>query len=344
MRSRLSLLACAALGAGLVPAAAETGGTFRDWTVTCTPGLSCTATTFAAGGASIFGLGLERAAAADAPLGLVLSIPSDAALRGPVTLAIDGGRSVSLPRTSFKADAAGRIRSFDPVVAGDLLAGMRDAGSVRASAETSAGRLEQVFSLSGLVASLRRIDEDQGRIGTATALTDRGDKPLPDRAGLPADIASPDELPAPVRTLWETAGDCADRGDFADLTELGFSMPAGPGSRLYVIACGMPGAYNFPSRLYRYSDDDKRADAVPLVWMTTQGPTADLSIWNVDFDGGVLSSFFKGRGIGDCGRYSTWRVEPDTGQVVLVEAREKEDCDGEAGDGPDTWPLLWPRR
>ncbi|KQQ82028.1 hypothetical protein ASF65_08250 [Aureimonas sp. Leaf324] len=325
-----------------MPAAAETGGTFRDWALTCTPGLRCTAETFAPAGAALYGLGLERSVSADAPLRLVLSLPSDASIAGPVTLSVAGADPVSLSASAFEADAAGRIRSSGLSVPPDLLGRMRDAATVRAAVDTTSGRLEQTFSLSGLVAALRKMDDDQGRIGTPTALTDRGDKSLPDRAGLPADIATPEDLPAPVRALWQAGGDCADRGDVADATDLGFSMPMGEGTRLFVIACGMPGAYNYPSRLYQYSDGAGTADAVPLVWMTTEGPTADLAIWNVDLDGDTLSSFFKGRGIGDCGRFSTWRVEPDTAQVVLVEAREKEDCDGDAGDGPESWPRLWP--
>ncbi|RIY02072.1 DUF1176 domain-containing protein [Aureimonas flava] len=338
---RPSLLACVGLLAAATSAHAQTGGSFRDWALSCTPGLRCDAQTFAAASEGITAFGLERDAAADAPLRLTLWVVGEARPAGDVVFRVDGTEALSLPASAFAATTGDEVAASAEGVRTALLPKLRDGEAVEVSTRIGDRAVSQRFSLSGLVAALRKMDDDQGRIGTRTALTDRGDKPLPDRAALPADVATADDLPAPVRALWQGAGGCAERDEDGTYGNLGFSVPFGADTRLFVLACGMPGAYNYPSRLYSYTAGENLADAVPLATMTADGPTADLTVWNVDFSGDHLWSLMKGRGLGDCGRTATWRIDAQAGALVLVEAREKQDCDGE-GD-PESWPLLWPK-
>lgn len=334
------LLACAALLVAASPAAAETGGVFRDWTLVCSPGLRCEAATFAEGREGVIGFALTRAADADAPLLLQLRVVVAPTVSGDVVFGIDGGDVLTLPAATFFAAEDGGLATSNAGVRAALLPRLRDGARVEVAAVLDGKPVRQVFSLAGLVATLRKMDEDQSRIGTPTALIDRGDKALPDRAGLPQDVATADDLPAPVRAIWQ-AGGCADR-DTDNPGDLGFSVPFGSDTRLFVLVCGMPGAYNFPSRIYQYTSGAQDADVVPLPGMGTDGPTADMTAWNVDLTGDRLTSFFKGRGIGDCGQLATWRLDPERGAPVLVEARSKDDCDGEGGD-PDAWPRVWPK-
>ncbi|WP_279482108.1 DUF1176 domain-containing protein [Aureimonas sp. SK2] len=337
---KLRILAGAALLAALSPAAAERGGSFRDWTLSCTPGLLCTAATFPQGGRELTSFGLERGASEDAPVRLLLGLGEDHALSGDVAVKVDGADTLTLPASAFTKDTETQLSARHEGIRAILVPRFKNGTSVEVTARLGGRDVSQVFSLSGVVATLRKMDDDQRRIGTQTALVDRGDKPLPDRSALPQDVAAPDDLPAPVRALWEGAGGCSDRDPDA-FGDLGFSVPFGTDARLFVLACGMPGAYNAPSRLFSLSGD--AADIVPLATMTADGPAADLMAWNVDLQGDRLSSFFKGRGIGDCGQTATWRIDTEAGAVILTEAREKADCDGEGGD-PAEWPLLWPKR
>lgn len=340
---RLHDLAFAALLGTASPALAETGGTFRDWTLTCTPGLLCNASTYREGQGRPSGFGFERAASADAVTRLTFTLAPEARLVGAIGLSVDGRPPLSLPASAFRVDEFGTARGEDARIDDDLLGTLRNGRSVTVTAQTDKGPLEIRFSLSGLVAALRKMDDDQQRVGTRTALIDRGDRPLPDRARLPADVATPDDLPAPVRALWQGAGDCGERGDDTPFGDLGFSAPFGEATRLFVLACGLPGAYNAPSRLYSYADGAASADVVPLATMTAAGPSAELTAWNVDLQGDRLFSWFKGRGIGDCGQTAVWRIDAGASALVLAEARDKPDCDGEGGD-PDAWPLVWPKR
>ncbi len=60
--------------------------------------------------------------------------------------------------------------------------------------------------------------------------------------------------------------------------------------------------------------------------MTEAGPAADMTIWNASLDGSRLTAFFKGRGIGDCGQISEWRIDAEASALFLVESRVKDEC------------------
>ncbi|MET0257350.1 MAG: DUF1176 domain-containing protein [Methylobacterium sp.] len=343
-RTKVGFWTAASLAAALSSAAAETGGTFRDWTVDCSVGLTCNASTMPSGEPAIHWLQLSRGVAAEAPVKLRLSRASgeDGTLRGPVTFSTDDGRRLEVPAEAFTA-VDGAYETSADIVGTRLLPAWRDARRLTIRLDEASGTSETTVSLVGLVAALRKIDDDQARVGTATALVDKGERPLPDRATLPTDIPDAAALPAAVRSVWENGGgDCADRGD-DPVSDLGFSVPAGDAGRIYALACGMPGAYNYPSRLYLADGD--QASPLPLPGMGDAGPNASMDVWNVDYADGQFRAFFKGRGIGDCGSYSVWRFDPSSADGLrLVEQRSKGECDGEMGEGPEGWPRDWPPR
>ncbi len=81
--------------------------------------------------------------------------------------------------------------------------------------------------------------------------------------------------------------------------------------------------------------------------MADAGPGIDPSPYNLDLDWKkrTLSSFFKGRGIGDCGSWFVWKLptlEEEATGIVLTEQRLKGECDGSDGGGIENWPALWP--
>ena len=80
-------MSSAALGLVLIAATAAKADTFRqfrDWAVTCSEGLTCSASV-SNGGEGLYGLSLTRGKAAEAPLRLILNTASGGAASGPVT-------------------------------------------------------------------------------------------------------------------------------------------------------------------------------------------------------------------------------------------------------------------
>lgn len=334
---RVTRMAIALTGLAATGALAATGGIYRDWSLTCTSGLDCDASTFSKGNAPLIALGIRRGpGAADVPK-LAIGLREAAPLSGQVTLRFDDGTSRELPASAFRADKEGQAVSAD---LGDLLADLKRASTVEISL-TPAGKTQSTtFSLSGLVAALRKMDEDQQRTGTPNALIDKGDKAPTKPSLLANDIADAAALPASVRRLWsEGPGQCSDFNGFPP-SILGFSVPMGDQARLYVLACGSPGAYNEPSRLYLQEGDS--ADVFPVVSMAADGPVATMTIWNAGWDGNRLITFLKGRGIGDCGISAEYELDPEALQLRLVDAREQSECNGQ--DDMSRWPQTWPLR
>ena len=335
MRMTGMVAALAALAA--TSAGAATGGTYRDWSMTCSSGLDCSAASFSSGDAPLTALTIRRGpGASDAPK-LVIGLREAAPLSGPVTMRFDDGSGRDLPASAFRFDEEDRTLSAD---LGSLLADLRRASTLEIGL-TAAGKAESTsFSLSGLVAALRKMDEDQHRTGTVNALIDKGDNPPADPNALAADIADAAALPESVRRLWsEGPGECSNF-DGSPPSALGFSLPLGEGARLHVLACGSAGAYNEPSRLYL--QEGETADLFPIASMSADGPVASMTIWNAAWDGERLVSFMKGRGIGDCGSYAEYALDANSRQLTLVEARDQPECNGE-GD-VSQWPQTWPLR
>ncbi|SMD07839.1 Protein of unknown function [Fulvimarina manganoxydans] len=340
-------LSSAALGLVLITATgtkADTFRQFRDWAVTCSEGLTCSASV-SDGGEGIYGLSLTRGKAADAPLGLILNTSSGGPASGPVTFAVDGKPAGELSADAFTVSNSGALETEAAMVAETILPVMRNGSEMTVSFPQGAETLTQTFSLSGLAASLLFLDETQRRDGTVTALAAKGDEPARDVSLLPDDIETPDDLPPPVRDAWEQSGsDCASFGSFTP-EPLGFSATV-ESSRLFGLVCGSPGAYNFYYEMFL--DSGGMVTPVPLPDMAPEGPIAVTGAWNVSWDDRTktLTAFFKGRGLGDCGSYDRWQWSEGAGPVggfVLLQSRSKPDCDGDYAGGPEAWPADWPK-
>lgn len=123
-----------------------------------------------------------------------------------------------------------------------------------------------------------------------------------------------------------------------------FEVTGQTGMRLIIVPCGPAGAYNMPFAIYGGYGSQISRTVFPLKFSETTGDTA----FNIRYDTTErrFTSFVKGRGMGDCGSYYTWRVaEPDNMDfLVLEEVRIKEECDARADGGPAIWPLVWKRQ
>ena len=122
-----------------------------------------------------------------------------------------------------------------------------------------------------------------------------------------------------------------------------YTLPAGEYSKtpksLYILGCEL---YAYNSRELAYIVDsygDITNVAVSEV-ATDRSITATSDLMGTAFDqaGLMLSTYSKGRGVGDCGSSAAYKYDANSEKFVLLEARLKEQCDG---DVESDWPVVY---
>lgn len=224
-----------------------------------------------------------------------------------------------------------------------LIDELRNAG--RLSVSTTDGNASA--SLSGLSAALLLIDDMQGRLGSSTALIRRGDAPasavppappLPElpafKAALPLGEAQAQQISAAV--IKATKADWAE-DDAGGIPVEGQAYALGEHSVLVSIRYGC-GAYNCGYALYQASRVAPYTAQPVQVLDVAGGKLGGEPAGYVDFDpaSGVLSSYNKGRGIGDCGISQSWQY--DGARFVPRSLAQMDRCNGASSD---YWPVLW---
>lgn len=257
-----------------------------------------------------------------------------------------GGVTVAIAR---EAGPAGRL---DVKVEGDddTLATSVDGQPARTTAEIvaamakgrvlaarAAGKAAATVSLRGVSAALRYTDAVQGRAGTATALVAKGLKPasaVPAPAPAPTIVALvPGGTPATVTpeqlAAMRRAAACEEgQRDAPELHALG-------GGRTLVLLPCSAGAYNLSQALFVLDGKGfAPAQADAPVGFTGEEKMPVPAVVNGRWDKGVLTSYAKGRGLGDCGvaQELVW----DGTRLRLSEQREMGECRGNI-DYITTW-------
>jgi predicted small lipoprotein YifL len=267
--------------------------TFRDWVVACDNGLACRAVALAPEHATepAVTLVLDRAAGPGATP--ILSFSSDEDQTPPLAISVDGKQLV---RGGIARDGAVAFEGDDAMTIAAALGNGR-----RLTVADTAGKVLGDVSLSGAAAALRWIDAQQDRAGTTGALVARGKEadaapapalPVIRAASLGGEAALLD--PARVAAMKREAGCETDR-------DLG-SPQAFPldGRTLVLLPCSS-GAYNLMMAVFLVRDG-KHAPAefdVPS-GMSEEGAPVQ-NVVDGGFTDGVLTSFARGRGLGDCG-------------------------------------------
>lgn len=202
------------------------------------------------------------------------------------------------------------------------------------------------ISLAGASAIMLWIDEQQGRLGTTTALVRRGGKSpqsIPSAVALPRVLGKPLEplgaedaapLGATVRASL-SADACEPLDPESGMRDEAWSMD----DRALVKLTCYRGAYNFGSSWFLIDGDAITPLAFPIPAENggaTMDTTTDLVNADLAAGTGQLSSFSKGRGIGDCGNAGEWRW--DGQRFQLAHYAMMGDCRGVT---PDLWPVLW---
>ncbi len=341
--------ACLALSA--TPAAADLKQ-FRDWTVACDNLRDCSAFGFDTELSGHSYLRLARGGAADAAVRITLVVEAPKGVT--FTLAFDDRALPGLPTGPVSGASPGdddetqRLTIAEPPAVTATLASMRKAKTIVITridppGATPSDPASSEISLSGLAAALLWMDEQQKRVGTVTALIGRGDKPasaVPPVPAAPMVVAvkragRPAPKKAPAAVLARARAVCQDNkiSETADIVRLGAN------DVMYAFVCPeLSGAYNYFTALI-IDSPGRPPRLAELKFPREYGATDhDYSAINAGFDAATqtLSTFNKGRGIGDCGFASDWAWDGKAFQLIL--SKSMPDCHGVAADD---WPTVW---
>ncbi|MDG2534553.1 DUF1176 domain-containing protein [Sphingomonas sp. HITSZ_GF] len=296
--------------------------TYGDWVVACDNLNGCEMTSLQPGEQpvpeddSAWDASMSVTRAAGPAGGFTVEVWAAAAPSGKVTLRIDDAAIAA-------AAAGGESVTFTGADAARIVAAMPNGKAL--TLVDGSGKVAARISLAGSSASLRHIDANQGRAGTVTAIVAKGSKPASavPAAKAPAQIAAlrPSGTPATVskamRAGMERQSECDGLYDGAESVPEVESFALGGGKTLALLPCGA-GAYNFSSVAFVLAG----SKAVRAVFDDGN----DGMLVNAGFDKGVLSSYNKGRGIGDCGGSQTYVW--DGTRFRLTEARVMGECRG----------------
>ncbi len=317
-----------ALALALIGGIAHAGHfTFKDWEVACDNMRHCAAIGYQKEEASnpvVLALGREAGAATPVNARLY-PYTDDGAEVGPLTVQV--GKATM---RGVRAD-----EQLTPEQVTKLLALLLNADS----AKVSDGKRSWILSLAGMKAALLKLDDVQGRVGTPTALAMPGAKPAsavlpplpaPEVKLLPPVPARKEDaklLPLIVKTLKQ--GGCAEPVDIAESDRQNELYRLSAKQVLLVLECAR-GAYQSSFELWTASD--KAPYAPKPVKLPDPTGTNGGYLLNPGFDQGRLTSYGKGRGIGDCGNSAEWGWTATGFQ--LIEATSGQLCRGVPGGFP----------
>jgi len=346
----VALFACAVLAGG--PASAQMKQ-FRDWLAACDNLRTCSAYGFDADQGGHAYVMLTRDGAADA--GLHVTIAVDVQEGSKFKVSFDDPALGGLPAEAVAGETNNdndlkRLVISDPKAVATLVASLRKAKKlvvtrIDAPGATASDPARSEISLTGVVAAMLWMDDQQKRVGTVTALVGRGNKPataVPAPPALPVVTAvkippGPKPDKAPAAAVAKARAACEDK----KITEEDDATRLGADQVMYWFGChDKSGAYNFYSALViaeRGKPVRELELKLPRELVTKDNNGVEMPI-NPGFDESTqtLSLFDKGRGIGDCGESSDWAW--DGRAFRLIGYRQMPSCTGVA---PGDWPVLY---
>lgn len=307
---------------------------YSDWTVGCDNGRACQA------------VALMPEDMPDGAATMVVRRDAEAGAAPEIELSLEGAAGASLEADGRRlpvrlaGDGSGQRVPAADVPA--LVAALRTAKTLRIVGRGGASL--GTVSLAGASAALLYMDDRQKRVGTVTALVRPGSKPaasVPPPPPVPAvrAVPVPRAAPAPIgaariAALRKERGCTIDEVGGPDEVE---THAIGANQVLILMACGS-GAYNVTYIPFVATTAGGRVRIAPAAfdydpgWAEGEGP----ALVNADWDAhkGLLGSYAKGRGLGDCGVISehAW----DGARFRLVELSEMGECRG-AIDYITTW-------
>ena len=332
------MIVLALLAAAATPQPTEPR-TFQDWTVGCDNGRACHAVALVPEPWPDDALTMSVRRGPDA--GALPVVAFELGADSNAAAVVADGRRLAVRLVGSEGET--RVAPADTAAA---IGALRTAGELRL--ESADGKPLGTVSLKGASAALLYMDEQQRRVGTATALVRPGTRPLTAAPpALPVVVARPLSSARPLtvstatlRALRKKHGCTIDEVGGPDEAE---TAAIGPSETLLLLACGS-GAYNVshvPFILRRGHGGAQLAafDVKPGWWAEEGKPMLINAGW--DKERGLLVSYSKGRGLGDCGTTSEYAW--DGRAFRLVEQSDMEECRGST-DYITTWRTRLVRR
>jgi uncharacterized protein DUF1176 len=339
------LLATAAALAMAGAAHAAGSKTVKDWTAVCNNLGDCVAFGFSEEGADTDAyLKIDRQAGAAAqPQVAIVFDSGDKQPAQTWTLSLDGKPIAGLGLVHAAGGENGARASLTGAAAEQLIAALRNGAALQLEAGDKS--LEEV-SLAGSAAVLLWIDDQQGRVGTVTALSRRGaapassvhprlSAPLVRAAALVSQAGLPQHAP---RSLIKGVQDCdfdASSGEPDDTI-----ARLSPGVVLWGLECQMA-AYNEVSVFFSGDEHAGHLKRVSFPEPPGARQASEGELMNVGFAAPTqtLSAFAKARGIADCGSTEAWVWDGKAFQ--MASSQVMPEC---RGVPPDDWPSLFVSR
>ncbi len=314
MRTWLIAAAAALAPALALGGAAHAAGTktVKDWTAVCSNLGDCTAFGFSEeGGDTDAYLRIEREAGPAAQPRVTLVYDSgDKQPAQTWTLSLDGHPIAGIGPVHADGSDNGARASLTGAAAEHLIDALRNGQGLELDA---GGKSLEEISLAGSAAILLWVDDQQGRVGTVTALTKKGPAPASSvhpRLAPPLVRAAPPVSQAGLpkhapKSMIKGVEDCdydASTGEPDDTI-----ARLAPGVVLWGPECEMA-AYNETTVFFIGDEHAGRLKRIVFPEAPGAGQPSDDLLMNVGFDAQdqTLSSFSKGRGIADCGSTEAW--------------------------------------
>lgn len=348
MRIRLTL-AATLLALTALPASAELKQV-KDWLAACDNTRTCTALGVQEWAGRV-GLRLDRAGAGDAAPSFTILVYADEGVR--FTFAFDDAALGGLPKGEFTSKSGDDVTRI--AIAADateaFIAALRKGNKIivtNLAPKSDDERVIGEISLSGAVAAMLWIDEQQKRLDTTTALIRRGAKPASAVPGPPAlpvvQRQTADPAPAaktfPPAVLAKGPTICGPEDPSPEPGEIN---ALSGGFVLYAFECRkLSGAYNVSTGyVIAPRDRPEAARVLHVPYPPGERPkdaTEERLLLNSGLDEKTLTltMFAKSRGIGDCGTSGAWVF--DGKDFRLTHYRSMPICGGLLSDD---WPVLY---
>ena len=296
--------------------------TFKDWIVGCDNGLACQADGVLPEDDSVSAtIAVRRGPEAGAIPEIWFRVED-----GKLADIVADGRPLHLhlaPRADgAEVAAADSMRLANAIVSAKSL-----------SIVDSEGKAIAAISLKGSTAALLYMDDKQHRVGTVTALVRKGRSPA---SSIPAPAALP-EVPfaapsgsAPVKLsdaeVRKIRGEDACE-DPAREQEVEYDRLDDRSTLALIPEACASGAYNF-FYVPMIVGNDGKARAAVFDDAKPDSPEGEDGVFNAGWDAKTrtLETGMKGRGIGDCGGWSTYIWDGE--RFRLVELNVMDDCRG----------------
>ena len=309
--------------------------TFKDWIVGCDNGRVCHATSL-----------MPEDGDWEQQLGLSIERGAESRAEPAITLLAEGGKEYLLRTVRgqiVRVVARSSVPDYriDPRDLPIVIAALRTDSGL--GVETGGKRVGDI-SLAGVSAALLHMDDQQKRIGDPSAFIRPRNRPastVPPPPPLPVirsaarKVAKPFVIPpatiAALRKRFECEPEEPDWPGY-DATEEALD----PGHVLLLLGCGA-GAYNYSSVAIVATKRGNRIDAAAARYdFSPNWGEGQPMLVNAEWDAehGLLTSFAKGRGLGDCGTFADYAW--DGQRFRLVERREMDECRGSI-DYITTW-------